>query len=252
MISMKSVTYKARNETVNNAEVRIRSATLRDIEGILDLKARIAGISLPCGEGELASQITFFREGQLVAESLERRQIIGAVGTLVISRFDYSLFSKWCDLTASGTFRNHDPRHGRTLFRSHLLVDPHFDESDRVRDALSQAELEIAVRLRMERIRAGVRLRDYYLFQHLSPADYFKQVARGRIRDRWVRQTLDRGFKALALVHRYYPRDTRSEGNAVMAQLDLQATQMKETRALSRHELMRLDTATGSPAWMVA
>ena len=209
------------------APITVRRATYRDFNGILALKSRITGISLPWGERELLSQISSFPEGQFVAETTRDRKIVGALGTLVIFRLDYSLLAKWRDLTADGTFRNHDQEHGKTLFRSHLVIDPAFDGTPTMRDLLCQTELKIAEQLGMDRIRAGLRFKDYYLFHHLGPGEYFRQVEQGIIGDSWINQTLDRGFKALALVCQYYPQDWRSDGNAVVAQLDLHALKSK-------------------------
>lgn len=210
--------------------ITVRMATLRDIDGIFALKRRITGISIPWGRSELLSQILSFQEGQFVAVNTQNRQIIGALGTLVISRSDYSLLAKWGDLTADGTFRNHDPSHGKTLFRSHLIMDPRFD-CKTIRDSLSQAELGIAIKLGLDRIRVGVRFKDYYLFHHLAPSEYFKQVEKGHISDTWITQTLNRGFRALALVTQYYPPDWRSDGYAVVAQLELHTAETKTTPA---------------------
>lgn len=207
--------------------ITVRRATFRDISGILALKSRLTGLSLPWGERELFSQISFFPEGQFVAETTRDKKIVGTLGTLVIFRLDYSLLAKWRDLTANGTFRNHDREHGKTLFRSHLVIDPAFDGTPVMRDLLCQNELKIAEQLGMERIRTGLRFKDYYLFHHLGPGEYFRQVEQGIIGDSWINQTLDRGFKALALVGQYYPQDWRSDGNAVIAQLDLHSRESR-------------------------
>ena len=211
---------------VVSAAVTIRPANIRDISGIMALKRRIHGVSLPWGDEELASQIVSFPEGQIVAVNSRSRQVIGALGTLVIARSHYSLLANWGDMTAEGTFRNHDPSRGKTLFRSHLIVDPRFD-CTQLRDLLSEAELGLATRLGLDRIRAGVRFKDYYLFHHLAPIQYLREIEQGLVADSWVSQTLARGFKALAVVTGYYPKDWRSDGYAVVAQLELRSTEEK-------------------------
>ncbi len=231
---------KLENLSIIPASVRLRQATLQDVIGILALKQRIKGVSLPWNEEELRSQISSFPEGQVIAESARTRQIIGALGTLVIARSGYSLFSRWSDLTAEGTFKNHDPEHGKTLFRSHLIVDPKYDNRE-MRDLLSQAELVIAKIFNMDRIRAGVRFRDYYLFHHLAPAEYLREVEVGLISDSWLTQVFNRGFKPLAVVSRYYPQDWRSDGYAVVAQLDLRADPSQSASTSENQKVFHFD-----------
>lgn len=200
------------------SSIIVRMATIHDIKNIITLKRRIFGVSLPWGEHELFSQINTFQEGQIVAINTKNGEVVGALGTLVISSSEYSLLAHWGDLTGNGTFRNHNLSLGDTLFRSHLIVDPRFDRE--MLELLGQAELGIASMLGLSRIRAGVRFMEYYLFHHLAPAEYFEQVEMGTITDDWITLTLNRGFRPLALVTEYFPKDLRSEGYAMVAQLD--------------------------------
>ena len=102
--------------------VRIRTMETRDFGGITAMGEAIYPGSPSWTPAQLASHLEVFPEGQLVAES--GGQLVGMAASLIVLWDDYSMETSWRDFTANGTFRNHDPERGRTLYGAEVMVHP--------------------------------------------------------------------------------------------------------------------------------
>ena len=102
--------------------ITVRPTEPRDFEAIGRISRAIYPDSPAWSETQLASHIAMFPEGQFVAEL--DGEVVGMAASLIVLWDDYSMDTNWRDFTANGTFRNHDPEHGRTLYGAEVMVHP--------------------------------------------------------------------------------------------------------------------------------
>jgi hypothetical protein len=126
------------------------------------------------------------------------------------------MLDSWSDFTANGTFSNHDPERGRTLYGAEVLVDPML-QGHGIGGKIYKARFAIVERLGLPRIRGGARLRSYHHFaRRLSAADYVVEVVHGRIDDQTLSFQLHEGFHVLAVVPHYLGEDSETLGYAAL------------------------------------
>lgn len=167
--------------------------------------------------GELQRQLEVFPEGQLVAIDRRTGEPVGMAASLVVTWDDYDIEDTWRDFTDGGFFTNHDPS-GRTLYGAEVMVDP--DHRRRgVGSALYAAREALVRRLGLERIRAGARLSGYGEWaDRLTAGEYARKVVAGEIADPTLSFQLAHGFRVLAVVPDYLPRDPASRGWAAVVE----------------------------------
>ena len=126
----------------------------------------------------LTGHLEIFPEGQLVAMDQEG-MLLGYAASLIIYWDDYEMDSSWCDFTSRGTFKNHDPALGRTLYGAEVMVHPEIRGSG-VGGKMYDARFELAKCFGILRIRAGARLRGYHKHAgRLTAQEYVQRVVRG-------------------------------------------------------------------------
>jgi len=202
--------------TPPNTSLLVRNTTPDDFAGIIALTRAVYPDSAPWSEKQLASHLDVFREGQFVAENSETGEIVGMAASLVVLWDDYDVNTSWRDFTAAGTFENHDPAAGRTLYGAEVMTHPRTQGSG-VGSALYRARSDLVTRLQLLRIRAGARLRGYHLHANLlSAPDYVERVVRGELRDPTLSFQLNRGFRVLDVTSAYLRNDPESGGNAAV------------------------------------
>ena len=186
-----------------------------DFPAITALCQRVYPDSPPWTALQLQSHLDLFPEGQMVAVDADG-VVVGYSASLIVFWDDYDVSSSWRDFTAVGTFTNHDPERGRTLYGSEVMVDP-----DRQRQgigkALYRARRELVERLGLLRIRAGARLRGYGKHAgRMSAEEYVRRVEAGTLRDATLSFQLREGFRVLAVVPSYLRHDPESAGWAAV------------------------------------
>ncbi len=196
-------------------EVTIRHTRPTDFDAIIELCERVYPGSPPWSRAQLASHLDVFPEGQLVAV-LRSGSVVGMAASLIVWWDDYDSDTSWRDFTAGGTFTNHDPEKGRTLYGAEIMVDPGF-QGRGLGKQLYLARLDLAVRLRLLRIRAGARLRGYSAHaERLSAEAYVSKVTQGELVDPTLTFQLRRGFRVLRVVPGYLKHDPESLGYAAL------------------------------------
>jgi GNAT superfamily N-acetyltransferase len=134
---------------------------------------------------------------------------------LIVLWDDYDIDLAWRDMTARGTFANHNPA-GRTYYGAEIMVDPE-TRGMGVGKAIYAARRKLVQRLGLLRIRAGARLRDYHNYaESLSAEEYVRRIARGEIIDRTLTFQIRQGFHVLAVVSGYLAQDPESLGHAAV------------------------------------
>lgn len=157
-----------------------------------------------------------FPEGQFVAEREGYPEIVGMAASLIIRWDDYEPTASLRDFTDSGTFANHDPARGRTLYGAEVMVDPRLQRSG-VGAAIYRARRELAMRLGLLRRRAAARLRGYHRYAHrMSAEEYVQRVVRGEIKGPTLSFQLREGFHVIQVVPGYLKADPESLGYAAL------------------------------------
>lgn len=188
-----------------------------DIADIIALCRRVYPSSPPWTATQLLSHLEIFAEGQQVARTADGK-LAGMSASLIIRWDEYDALGTWRDFTSGGTFRNHDPSSGRTLYGAEIMVDPTVQGCG-VGSALYRARRELAETLGLLRIRAGARLAGYGdAYQQLTPWDYVLDVVSDRRRDPTLSFQLSRGFHVFDVVHGYLEHDPASRGWAALIQ----------------------------------
>jgi GNAT superfamily N-acetyltransferase len=198
------------------AAVLVRPTTPADFAGIRALTAAVYPGAPTWTDGQLASHLRVFPEGQFVAVHPATTQIVGMAASLIVWWNDYDMTTNWRDFTDGGMFTNHDPVRGRTLYGAEVMVHPDV-QGHGVGTKLYDARRALTIRLGLLRIRAGARLRGYHIHAPQMTADeYVRRVVRGELRDPTLSFQLGRGFEVIAVVSGYLRHDSESLGFAAV------------------------------------
>jgi len=198
------------------ASVVVRQTTPADFAGIIALSHEVYPGAPTWTEGQLLAHLQVFAEGQQVAMNEATGEIVGMAASLIVLWDDYELTTSWRDFTATGTFANHDPVQGRTLYGAEIMVSPAL-QGHGVGTRLYAAREALARRLGLLRIRAGARLRDYHQHaDHMTAEEYVRAVIRGDLVDRTLTFQLRRGFRVIGVVSKYLRHDPESRGYAAV------------------------------------
>ncbi len=195
--------------------IEVRNTRPSDFPGIIDLSLEVYPSSNPWSREQLASHLSVFPEGQLVAIDRENGELVGMAASLIVLWDDYDVQGSWRDFTDRGMFTNHDPA-GRTLYGAEVMVKPS-RQGIGIGSLLYDARRELVQRLRLARIRAGARLRGYHRYAaEMSADDYVRRVAQGEIWDPTLSFQIRRGFRVIGVVPDYLHRDPESLGYAAL------------------------------------
>lgn len=198
------------------APFRVRRTEARDVPGIIALTQAVYPQARPWATTQLDRHREVFPEGQLVVEEASSGEIVGMAASLIVYWDDYDISMSWRDFTAAGTFTNHDPARGRTLYGAEIMVSP-TRQGAGVGGRLYAARRELAERLGLLRIRAGARLRGYGAWaSHMTPAEYVRRVIQRELTDRTLSFQLNRDFHVLDVVPGYLREDPESRGYAAV------------------------------------
>lgn len=196
------------------AGVEVRHTQARDFAGIIALSRAVYPDTPPWTTAQLSSHLAVFPEGQFVAVEADR--VMGMAASLIVLWDDYDFDTSWRDFTAAGTFTNHDPERGRTLYAAEVMVDPARQGSG-IGTRLYDARRDLVVRLGLRRIRAGARLRGFHrVAGQMTPQEYVERVERGDLSDPTLSFQLKRGFRVLAVASGYLRHDPESLGWAAV------------------------------------
>ena len=197
-----------------SAKVRIRQRRPEDTPQIIGIFQAIYPGSPSWTPEQLTSHLNVFPEGQLVAEAEGR--IVGMAASLIVLWDDYTMDTSWREFTDYGTFRNHDPERGHTLYGAEIMVHPEWQGAG-IGKLLYGARRQLVARLGLLRIRAGARLAGYHRYADtLSPEDYVRRVVAGALSDPTLSFQLSRGFVVIGVARDYLRHDPESHGHAAV------------------------------------
>jgi GNAT superfamily N-acetyltransferase len=193
----------------------VRLTRPQDFAGIIAVCEAVYPVSKPWRVEQLESHLGHFPEGQLVAVA-DDGAVVGVASSLIINWSDYEVTGAWGDFTAHGTFSNHDPEEGRTLYGAELMVHPEA-QGRGVGHQLYVERRQIARRLGLLRIRAGARLRGYGQHAHaMEPETYTRKVVANELRDPTLTFQLRHDFHVVTVVPGYLLNDPESLGAAAV------------------------------------
>ncbi len=193
--------------------VVVRNTRPEDFPAISKICREVYPSTAPWGETQLSSHLEVFPKGQFVAKL--DGEVVGMAASLILAWDDYEIDDNWRDVTDHGMFTNHDPA-GHTLYGAEIMVSPSA-QGKGVGSAIYKAREDLVRELKLWRIRAGARLRDYHRYaSEMSAKEYVRRVRRGELRDRTLSFQLRRGFRVLAVISEYLRHDPESLGYAAL------------------------------------
>lgn len=189
----------------------VRHTKKEDIPKLIELQRRVYPSIPPWTRAKLANQLEIFPAGQLTAEC--NGEVVGCASSLVVLWDDWADAHSWKEITAAGTFENHDPE-GRTLYGAEVFVAPEMRGSG-LGHLLYEGRRTLCREMNLKRIIACGRLPGYH--RHASEMDaemYAKRVVWGDFEDLVLSFQLREGFRYCGVVDDYLPEDKESCGCA--------------------------------------
>ena len=197
-------------------EVIVRNTRPEDFPAIIELTRETYPQSPPWSVEQLTSHQKRFPEGQFIAADAATGVVVGMAASLIVMWDEYDTNTAWRHFTHYGTFNNHDPGRGRTLYAAEIMVHPTCQERG-IGGKIYQARRRLTRRLGLLRIRAGARLRGYSRHaERMSAEDYVIRVIRRELHDPTLSFQLNQGFRVLAVTPEYLIHDDESLGYAAV------------------------------------
>lgn len=189
----------------------VRHTRVADIPALIALQTSTYPSIQPWSESRVRHQLEVFPQGQIVAALGER--IVGGASSLIVLWDDWASEHTWKEITASGTFDNHNPA-GRTLYGAEVFVDQRL-RGKRIGHALYEGRRRLCRAMNLKRIIACGRLPGYHRHAAEMPPDlYAKKVLWGDLDDPVLDFQVREGFSFCGVIEGYLPEDTESCGNA--------------------------------------
>lgn len=194
----------------------LRAMRASDIPSLIAICEAVYPDETPYTIEQLADHCQVFPDGQFVVEHLPTATAVGIQATLIVRWDDYGDESSWDQFTANGTFLNHNPTTGHTLYGAEMMVAPAHQHHG-LSHALIDATRELILQRKLWRIRAGSRIPGFHKFAtSLTPENYVAEVLSGKIDDPVLSVHLKEGWSVIRVEHDYLPTDTESGGAAAL------------------------------------
>ena len=204
--------------TFDATHYRIRRMGSPDFAAIGAICRRVYPHDAPYTDAELATHNALYPEGQFVAEYLPSASVVGVHFTLRLRLADFHIDDSWDVLTAHGSFSDHDPVHGHTLYGADVFVSPEHQHHG-LAHALTDATRHLVVEQHLWRMVGGSRLPGYgKVAATVSPEQYLAEILSGARMDPVLSAHLKDGWSVVKLIHGYLPDDCESNGWAAVIQ----------------------------------
>ena len=204
--------------TFDATHYRIRRMGSPDFAAIGAICRRVYPHDAPYTDAELATHNALYPEGQFVAEYLPTAKVVGVHFTLRLRLSDFHIDDSWDVLTAHGSFSDHDPVHGHTLYGADVFVSPEHQHHG-LAHALTDATRRLVVEQHLWRMVGGSRLPGYgKVAATVSPEQYLTEILAGTRMDPVLSAHLKDGWSVVKLIHGYLPDDCESNGWAAVIQ----------------------------------
>lgn len=187
-----------------NSNFELRATRPEDIDQIIEVCHAVYPDSYSWGPGQISAHLEIFPEGQFVVVDKAHGRPIGMAASLIVNYADFTLESKWREITQWGYFETHDPIHGKTLYGAEIMVHPAY-QGKGVGKLLYQAREKLARAHKLLNIRAGARISGYHRHSRdMSARDYVIQVIEGKLSDPTLTFQIKRGFRVIGITPRYF------------------------------------------------
>ncbi len=212
------------------SRITIRSTQEGDFAGIRDLARLIYPDIAPWSDEQLGAHLAIFPQGQFVAVDTSSDQIVGMCSGLIIDWDRYDAGLDWSGFTAAGSYSNHDPVDGGTLYAADVMVRPGLQGHGIGKRLYRSGRFGLARQIGLRRILAGSRLRGYHRYSSkMSAEDYVIEVIHGRLNDPTLSFQLKQGFHVLTVKGGFFQGDPESEGwTAVIEWLNADVAEPKD------------------------
>lgn len=195
----------------------IRNTTQEHFKGISELASLSYPDISPWTNEFLQAHLDVFPQGQFVAIEQGSGLVVGACSGLVIDWDSQPDTSSWGAITAGGTYSNHDPINGSTLFAADVMVRPGYQGQGIGRRLYEHGRFGLARQLGLWRVVAGSRLRGYHRYaDRMSAEEYTIAVVNGRLNDPTLSFQLHLGFRVTSVISGYFEGDPDSLGWAAV------------------------------------
>ncbi|GIW86658.1 MAG: hypothetical protein KatS3mg108_0982 [Isosphaeraceae bacterium] len=200
------------------ADYRIRPMESRDYGELSALCARVYPEEEPYTVEELAAHHRAFPDGQFVAEYVPTGAAVGAHYTLILRLKDFRVDDPWEVLTAGGTFADHDPVNGHTLYGADIMVSPEHRHHGLAAE-LTAAARRLVVTRRLWRMVGASRLPGYgRRMGEMTAAEYVRRVVAGELVDPVLTVHLKDGWQVVRAIRGYLQHDPESGNWAAVIQ----------------------------------
>ncbi len=205
---------KKTSATATKSLLKIRNATLDDINAITDLSRRVYVDALASfTPAEVRGHISNFPQGQFVAEY--DGKVVGYCATFRIKGEIALKPHTYTEITGAGFASRHDAK-GDYLYGMEVCVDPSYRRL-RIGQRLYDARKKLCEALKLRGIIFGGRMPYYARRKNKvgSASDYVKAVDNQQLNDPIINFQKRNGFEILGVIEGYLPSDRESDGNAV-------------------------------------
>ncbi|MEI6257126.1 MAG: hypothetical protein WCQ77_10830 [Planctomycetota bacterium] len=203
---------------MTSSDYVIRLMQPADFLAISEICRTVYPDETPYTPAELAEHRAVFPQGQFVAEHVPSGQPVGVHFTLRLRLIDYHVDDSWDVLTARGTFADHDPVHGMTLYGADVFVRPDHQHHG-LAHALTDATRHLVIDECLWRMVGASRLPGYAAVAlSVTAEEYVQDVVAGRRTDPVLTAHLKDGWAVVRPIHGYLQHDAESAGWAAVIQ----------------------------------
>jgi predicted amidohydrolase/GNAT superfamily N-acetyltransferase len=208
----------ARTSSVSQQRrIQVRNTRPGDFRGIQQMARLIYPDIAPWSENQLKTHLERFPQGQFVAIERGSGLVVGMCSGLIIDWDRYESGMDWSSFTDGGSYANHDPVEGATLFAADVMVRPGMQGHGIGKRLYAAGRFGLARQIGLRRILAGSRLRGYSAFANkMSAEEYVVEVVNGRLNDPTLSFQLAQGFHVIDVVGNYFQGDEPSRGFAAV------------------------------------
>lgn len=189
-----------------------------DYRALSEICARVYPTETPYTAAELEAHHRVFPEGQFVAEHVPTGAAVGAHFTLILRLADFHPEDSWEILTARGTFADHNPATGHTLYGADIMVSPEHQHHG-LAYGLTHATQDLVVEKALWRMVGASRLPGYAkVAGQVSAEDYVREVVAGTRVDPVLTVHLKDGWHVVRAIAGYLQHDVESANEAAIIQ----------------------------------
>ncbi|MCB1214020.1 MAG: GNAT family N-acetyltransferase [Deltaproteobacteria bacterium] len=188
-------------------KIKLRILRLEDYDQLVELEKLCFPKMLPWKKEQVASQLKYFPEGQMVI--FYDGKLVASASSVIIDFNEYEEGHSWTEIADGGYIRNHDPQ-GDTLYGLEIMVHPDYRGMKLAR-RLYEARKNLCQQKNLRRMIVGGRIPGYEKYQKkLSARQYVEKVINKEIYDPVLTTQLSNGFIIKRLIQNYLPADQDS------------------------------------------